>query len=110
VSKRFFGALDPPVDPTSARGRERLAVWLLDRAHALLAAVLDEPINPPLVNLPPEGATLEAIEREAILIAMERCLGVQKDAARLLGVSARVLNYKLAHHRIRRPLASRRRA
>jgi DNA-binding NtrC family response regulator len=52
-------------------------------------------------------ATLEEQEREAILAALEKSLWIQKDAAALLGISPRSLNYKvkkfnITHERWRR--------
>ena len=38
---------------------------------------------------------LEAIERDAIIEAMEKSKGVQSQAARLLGINERNLRYKL---------------
>jgi DNA-binding NtrC family response regulator len=38
---------------------------------------------------------LEAMEKEAVLEALRRCNWVQKEAAKLLGVSSRVMNYKV---------------
>jgi DNA-binding NtrC family response regulator len=38
---------------------------------------------------------LEELERGAIARALKSCRGVQKEAAKLLGVSPRVLNYKI---------------
>ena len=49
------------------------------------------------LSLPEEGldieAHLEAIRRNLMLQAFERCRGVQKDAARLLGMSYRAFRY-----------------
>lgn len=42
-------------------------------------------------------------EKTSILDALERCLWVQKDAAALLGVSPRVLNYKVKKYAITHP-------
>jgi len=47
------------------------------------------------LKLPNSGIRLEDAERDLILQALERCGWVQKDAARLLGVSSRALNYKI---------------
>ncbi|RMF56985.1 MAG: sigma-54-dependent Fis family transcriptional regulator, partial [Calditrichaeota bacterium] len=41
---------------------------------------------------------LETIEKEAILKALQESDWVQKDAASLLGISPRALNYKINHH------------
>ena len=38
---------------------------------------------------------LEALERSAISHALKVSRGVQKEAAKLLGISPRVLNYKI---------------
>jgi DNA-binding NtrC family response regulator len=47
------------------------------------------------VRLPPEGISLEEAERQLIEQALERCGWVQRKAAELLGVSSRVMNYKV---------------
>jgi len=46
---------------------------------------------------------LEVIEKEAILRALELRNWVQKDAAQLLGISPRALNYKINYHNITHP-------
>jgi DNA-binding NtrC family response regulator len=51
------------------------------------------------VSLPPGGITLEEAERQLIEQALKRCGGSQKKAAELLGVSGRVLNYKIMNMR-----------
>jgi len=43
---------------------------------------------------------LSALEKSAILTALARSSWIQKDAADLLGISARALNYKIAQHKI----------
>jgi DNA-binding NtrC family response regulator len=47
------------------------------------------------LQLPAGGIRLEDAERELIRQALERTGWVQKEAARLLGVSSRTLNYKI---------------
>jgi two-component system response regulator AtoC len=47
------------------------------------------------LKLPVAGIRLEDAERDLILQALERCSWVQKDAAQLLGISSRALNYKI---------------
>jgi len=47
------------------------------------------------VKLPGAGIRLEDAERDLILQALQRCSWVQKDAAELLGISSRALNYKI---------------
>ncbi|MBN1558927.1 sigma-54-dependent Fis family transcriptional regulator [candidate division KSB1 bacterium] len=43
---------------------------------------------------------LQEIEQEAIIAALSRTKWVQKEAAALLGISPRALNYKIAQHNI----------
>jgi len=52
------------------------------------------------IILPPEGMSLKAVERELIIQALRMSKGVQKDAAKLLGISSRVINYKIKKHRL----------
>lgn len=52
------------------------------------------------VQLPPEGVRLEEVEKSLIIQAMERSRGVQRKAAKLLGISPRALHYKLRKHGI----------
>jgi transcriptional regulator with GAF, ATPase, and Fis domain len=47
------------------------------------------------VKIPPTGIPLEEIERQAVVEALRMSNGVQKDAAELLGISPRVMNYKI---------------
>jgi len=49
----------------------------------------------PLVRIPPSGIALEEIERHALVEALKMCNWVQKDAAELLSISPRVMNYKI---------------
>ena len=82
---------------------------LLEQAHALLGRLMVErdqwlaAAGPRLVNLPPAGATLEAIEKDAIEQALARCWWVQYRAAEMLGISGRVMSYKITQHGILRP-------
>lgn len=48
-----------------------------------------------VVRLPPTGIALEEIERQAIMAALRMSKFVQKDAAELLQISPRVMNYKI---------------
>jgi two-component system, NtrC family, response regulator AtoC len=47
------------------------------------------------IRLPPEGISLEDAERQLIEQALARSGGIQRKAAELLGISSRVMNYKL---------------
>ena len=48
-----------------------------------------------VVKIPPTGVPLEAIERHALIEALKMSNWVQKDAAELLSISPRVMNYKI---------------
>src|SRR5512134_1928344 len=63
----------------------------------------------PVVKIPPTGIALEEIERQALVEALKMSNWVQKDAAELLAISPRVMNYKIKtlgidYSRGRRPL------
>jgi transcriptional regulator with GAF, ATPase, and Fis domain len=49
----------------------------------------------PVVKIPPTGIALEEIERNALIEALKMSNWVQKDAAELLSISPRVMNYKI---------------
>jgi two-component system, NtrC family, response regulator AtoC len=48
-----------------------------------------------IVKIPPTGIALEDIERHALVEALKMSNWVQKDAAELLSISPRVMNYKI---------------
>jgi len=52
------------------------------------------------IEIPPDGMNLEAyldgIEKQLLQQALERCGGVKKRAAELLGLSFRSIRYRLA--------------
>ena len=48
-----------------------------------------------IVKIPPTGIPLEEIERISIIEALKMSNWVQKDAAELLAISPRVMNYKI---------------
>lgn len=56
-----------------------------------------------LLRLPPEGVKLREMERELVMAALERAGWVQKDAAVLLDVSRRKLNYMIRRMGITHP-------
>src|SRR5688572_15781254 len=63
----------------------------------------------PVVKIPPTGIALDEIERQALIEALKMSNWVQKDAAELLSISPRVMNYKIKtlgidYSRGRRPL------
>jgi transcriptional regulator with GAF, ATPase, and Fis domain len=55
------------------------------------------------LRLPPGGIQLEELEKQAILEALRINHWVQKDAAKFLGISSRVMNYKVAKYEIKNP-------
>jgi DNA-binding NtrC family response regulator len=62
------------------------------------------PTGGPLrLEIPPQGISLRAVERELVLAALRRAHFVQKDAAALLGVSRRKLNYMVQRMGITHP-------
>ncbi|MBF8300711.1 MAG: hypothetical protein HW394_1081, partial [Acidobacteria bacterium] len=48
-----------------------------------------------IIKIPPTGIPLEDIERLAVIEALKMSNWVQKDAAELLAISPRVMNYKI---------------
>jgi Nif-specific regulatory protein len=48
-----------------------------------------------VVRIPPTGIPLEEVERQALIEALKMANWVQKDAADLLSISPRVMNYKI---------------
>jgi Nif-specific regulatory protein len=57
----------------------------------------------PVVKIPPTGIALEEIERQALIEALKMSNWVQKDAAELLSISPRVMNYKIKTLQIEYP-------
>jgi DNA-binding NtrC family response regulator len=55
------------------------------------------------LRLPPNGIDLEDLEKQAILEALRIHNWVQKEAAKFLGISSRVMNYKVAKYEIKNP-------
>jgi DNA-binding NtrC family response regulator len=55
------------------------------------------------LKLPAQGVHLEDVERSFVLQALKRTGWVQKEAAKLLNVSSRVLNYKIKRFGITHP-------
>ncbi len=51
--------------------------------------------GPQVIQIPPTGLKWEEMEKGLVLQALEMSEWVQKEAARLLGLSTRVLNYKI---------------
>lgn len=60
-------------------------------------------VDQSVINIPAGGIKLEDVEKELILQALKMSDWVQKDAAALLGISTRVLNYKIKGFGITHP-------
>jgi DNA-binding NtrC family response regulator len=56
------------------------------------------------LDLPPEGISLEGVEKELIVRALRKFNGNQTQAARYLDISRRTLIYRMEKHNIRRDL------
>jgi two-component system, NtrC family, response regulator HydG len=54
-------------------------------------------------EIPPDGLSLEVLERELIVRALERARGNKSQAARLLGLTRRTLYSRMERHGLRRP-------
>ena len=54
-------------------------------------------------TIPPEGLSLEVLEKELILQALERAAGNKSAAARLLGLTRRTLYSRMEKHGLRTP-------
>ncbi|MGH9446737.1 MAG: sigma 54-interacting transcriptional regulator, partial [Terriglobia bacterium] len=55
------------------------------------------------IDLPPQGISLEAIEKELIVKALEKCGWNQTHAAHYLDISRKTLIYRMERHGIRKP-------
>lgn len=62
------------------------------------------------IKLPPNGVSLHTVERALVLAALRRTGFVQKDAAQLIGVSKRKLNYMIQRMELVHPSWRRNRA
>jgi DNA-binding NtrC family response regulator len=54
-------------------------------------------------EIPAEGLSLEVLERELIVKALERAGGNKSQAARLLGLTRRTLYSRMERHGLRKP-------
>ena len=84
-----------------AIARER-DLWLLSEREWYAEYGLEPPSISEIHRRPTTVQTLKQIERDALMRALEAAGGQQKRAAELLGISPRVLDYKMRRHRIRR--------
>ena len=105
--RRAQGADAPQLARQHPRARERRSSARCCWPTAALVGVADLQIGdqsaparqaaiaPLAVKIPPTGIPLEEIERQAVVEALRMSNWVQKDAAELLGISPRVMNYKI---------------
>jgi two-component system NtrC family response regulator len=54
-------------------------------------------------RIPPEGLSLEVLERELIVQALDLARGNKSQAARLLGLTRRTLYSRMEKHGLRQP-------
>ena len=59
--------------------------------------------EPWVPRIPPNGLSLETLERELILQALDLARGNKSQAARLLGLTRRTLYSRMEKHDLRRP-------
>ncbi|HET7224298.1 MAG TPA: sigma-54 dependent transcriptional regulator [Candidatus Eisenbacteria bacterium] len=76
---------------------------LAPSAAAAAAGMWSGAREPWVPTIPPEGLSLETLERELILQALERSGGNKSQAARLLGVTRRTLYSRMERHGLRKP-------
>jgi DNA-binding NtrC family response regulator len=79
---------------------------ILEEGHTIKEenVSLPTPVGlPKTESKPPTTQPLQAHEKEAVLNALEESLWIQKDAAQLLGISPRALNYKIKRLGITHP-------
>jgi DNA-binding NtrC family response regulator len=81
---------------TDPVGPEHLAFSGTDVAHAGAAPSW-------VPTIPAEGLSLEALEKELILQALDRAHGNKSQAARLLGLTRRTLYSRMERHGLRKP-------
>jgi hypothetical protein len=87
------------IDPESADYRAGyVAGEQAGFVHGMAAARLKfeaEMADRPVIHIPPTGINLDDEVRKAHLRALEMANWVQVDAAGLLGISSRVMNYRI---------------
>ena len=85
----------PPVDGTSPSRRSTGAIASIDLRLGEVPSAGGGRDHAAIVKIPPSGIPLEDIERHALVEALKMSNWVQKDAAELLSISPRVMNYKI---------------
>jgi DNA-binding NtrC family response regulator len=82
---------------------ERALILAVTPAHLSFAASTPNAEHSWVPRIPPEGLSLEALEKELILQALERAAGNKSAAARLLGLTRRTLYSRMEKHGLRTP-------
>ena len=77
--------------------------WIIPEDISLFEARSPSPIPSQSSARMPTGLDLEAMERQAVQEALQRANWVQKDAAAALGISSRVMNYKIKKYNFTNP-------
>ncbi len=57
----------------------------------------------PALKIPPSGIKLKDMEKSLVVETLKMCNWVQKDAAEMLGISKRVMNYKVKQYNLSNP-------
>jgi len=57
----------------------------------------------PAVKIPPSGILLKDMEKSLVVETLKMCNWIQKDAAEMLGISKRVMNYKVKQYNLSNP-------
>lgn len=98
--------------PGNIRELENIVERLVVLARGASVQLADLPgairqVKPPLealqIDLPPEGISVEAVEKDLILRALEKCNWNQTHAARYLDLSRKALIYRMEKFGLRRP-------
>ncbi|MBN2332080.1 MAG: sigma-54-dependent Fis family transcriptional regulator [Deltaproteobacteria bacterium] len=55
------------------------------------------------LKMPPEGIQLKEMEEALVVETLKMCNWIQKDAAKMLGISKRVMNYKVKQYNLSNP-------
>jgi two-component system response regulator HydG len=74
-----------------------------DSLSLLSSAPIDSSKALTQYRIPPEGISLKEVEKQLILQALEMSHWIQKDAAKLLGLSRRSMNYRIEQYGITHP-------
>ena len=89
---------------SEAQLRYDLILKIEDHVRRLVARPPDDLL---VVRLPPQGIAIEAVERAAVVAALEACGWMQTEAAKFLRISPRVVNYMIRKHEIALPADNR---